>query len=116
MVDSPLGAWLRGNPRKVGLVLLLAGWGIAYWGYLGAIRAAHAHQPMTVVPGTFGVLVSGGVLGLICFVGGRSGMETLQRRGLGYIRYFAFIAVCLIMPGFLAYLWLRHLLNNLGYD
>lgn len=114
--SSPLAIWFNGHSRRFGFFILLLGWGIATWGYMSFLRGAQAHKPLVIVPGVFAVLVAVGVLGLILLIGGRHAVDTLRRKGLGRIRYYAFLVVCLGIPGFLAFLFLRHMLTLFGYD
>jgi hypothetical protein len=114
--SSPLATWVGGHSRRFGCFILLLGWGIAAWGYLSFLRGAAAHKPLVIVPGVFAVLVAVGALGLILLLGGRRAVDTLRRKGLGRLRYYAFLVCCLVLPGFLAFMWLRHMLTLSGYD
>jgi hypothetical protein len=116
MSESPIANWFNVNARQAGFFLLLAGWGGAYWIYLSFLRNAKAHEPVLGMPGGFALLFSLGILGFICVLGGRRAADTLQRKGLGWVRYAAFLVVCLVLPGFLAYLWMRHEITLAGYD
>lgn len=113
---SPLAAWFGAHSRSVGFLLWVSAWGLASWGYVGFLRDAAAHHRPMMAPGTFALLVGAGLLGLILLLGGRRSVDTLRRKGLGHMRYWAFIVCCLILPSFLAFMWLRHQLTVFGYD
>jgi hypothetical protein len=107
--------WFRAHSRRVGFFVLLMGWGMASWGYLAFLRAAPMRKPVVMVPGIFGLLVGIGLLGLILLIGGSRAADTLQRKGLGRLRYYAFLVCCVVLPSFLAFMWLRHEFNLFGY-
>jgi hypothetical protein len=88
---------------------------MASWGYQAFLRGAPTRQPVLMVPGIFAVLVGIGFLGLILLIGGPRAADTLMRRGLGHLRYYAFLVCCVILPSFLAFMWLRHMLTVFGY-
>lgn len=113
---SPLAEWFGTHSRTFGFIVGLIGWGAAAWGYRGFLRDVQLHHRPVLVPGTFAVLVAVGLLGLILLIGGRRSVDTLRRKGLGRLRYYAFIVCCIILPAFLAFLWLHHQLIAFGYD
>jgi hypothetical protein len=115
MSDSPLAMWFRAHSRRLGFFVLLLGWGTATWGYRAFKLGAPTHQPVLMVPATFAVLVGVGLLGLILLLGGPRAADTLLRKGLGRMRYYAFLVCCVILPSFLAFMWLRHELTAYGY-
>ena len=120
VVVSPLGQWLqrcleafRSHARVVGLFLLVIGGTGAYWTNRIVIHDAHLKAPVGAVPAAFVFLFTAGMLGLICVVGGRGAVDTLCRRGLGWVRYAAFLTVFLVLPAFLAFMWMLHILDEL---
>jgi len=116
MNESPGAVWFRNHARLGGALLLLLCWGSAYHFYLGYLSEAQAGKPTIAIPVQLAALVSCGVLGLICLVGGSPVAGRLQSisKGPKDVRFYALIALCLV-PGFLVYLWLRHQLASFGY-
>lgn len=119
---SPLGQWLRGrysafreHSRGIGVFLLGAGWAGAYWANRSVVHYAQAKVSVGGLPSAFVLAVTLGVLGLICVIGGRGAVDTLSRRNLGWVRYAAFITVCVLLPAFLAFMWMLHTLDNFEY-
>jgi hypothetical protein len=122
-VESPLAGWLRermeglyANSRQVGALLLLVGAGGSYWSHWSLLRRAHTHAPVAGLSGAFALAVTIAVLGFMCVLGGQRTMDTLRRKGLGWVRYLAFLTVCVVIPCFLALLYMRHELTLLGYE
>lgn len=108
--------WFRNHPRLGGFIFLAGCWGLAFWGYSSIISDAEAGKAYIAIPVAFAGLVSFGVLGLSCLVGGRRAAEMLQQSGKGRrdFRFYSLV-VLFVVPGLLAYLWLSHQLAKLGY-
>lgn len=116
---SPLGQWLRGryeafrdHSRGIGVFLLLLGWAGAYWADRAVIHYAQLRASVGGLPSAFVFAVTSGFLGLICVIGGRGAVDTLARKNLSWVRYAAFITVCLVLPAFLAFMWMLHTLDD----
>lgn len=116
---SPFGQWLRGRydafrerARGIGVFLLVVGWASAYWLDRSVIHYAQLKVSVGGLPSAFVLTVTLGVLGLICVIGGRGAVDTLSRRNLSWIRYAAFLTVCILLPAFLAFMWMLHVLDD----
>jgi len=108
--------WFRNHARLSGIFLLAGCWGLAYWAYSSFISEAEAGKTSIGIPSVFAALVSFGVLGLSCLVGGKRAAEMLQQLGKGTkdFRFYSSV-VLIVVPGLLAYLWLKYQLAKLGY-
>ena len=115
-VQTGRGAeWFSNHPRLGGFILLAAGWGFAFWAYSSFISEAKTGKASIGIPAAFAALVSFGVLGLSCLVGGRRAAEMLQQLGKGPRGFRLYSLIVLLIPGLLAYLWLQYQLAELGY-
>ena len=118
---SPFGQWLRGryeafrdHARGTGAFLLVVGWAGAYWAERSVVHYAQLKAPVGGLPSAFVLAATLGFLGLICVIGGRGAVDTLSRKNLSWVRYAAFLTVCVLMPAFLAFMWMLHTLDDFG--
>jgi hypothetical protein len=121
--ESATGEWLRelfqglyNHSRAVGAFLLLTGWATAYWAERTLVRYAHMKASVLGLPQAFVLTFTLGFLGLIFVLAGRRAVDTFRRKGMGWMRYFAFLTVCLLLPAFLAALWTLHIRDELGVN
>lgn len=117
--ESAAGSWARArlaalyqHSRALGGFLVLVGLAGAYVAQRSLVANVHSARALTGIPGAFAFCVTLGVLGVICLIGGQRALDTLCRKGMGWVRYAAFLTVCVALPCFLAFLWMLHQINE----